>query len=259
MGWRAVVRCRKRRRARCCGEIGIGCSRGATGKLRARARARVQTGLLYIELLVSACGHRATKNTRDTAVRARAIRRRGEQRGSLPRSPSCLSPGTAIAIPLNTPVNTVSLSTFVSCLFIFGRRGEGGREEGGKDGLGRGRRGRRRPRGEKGTQQKKKRRAGVRESDSITALARGRGFGGPVRSPAAGWRPGWRPGGLKGRRRPWDITRVRIHTRSKNNRTPYAQHASQRIAHHICTTRVAPHNNTHHMQYCNMAKEIKKK
>ena len=52
----------------------IGCSRGATGKLRARARARAQTGLLYIELLVSACGHRATKNAGDTAVRARDLK-----------------------------------------------------------------------------------------------------------------------------------------------------------------------------------------
>ena len=34
-----------------------------TGKLRARARARAQTGLLLVELLVSACGRRATKNT----------------------------------------------------------------------------------------------------------------------------------------------------------------------------------------------------
>ena len=54
----------------------IGCSRSATGKLRARARARAQTGLLYTELLVSACGRRATKNTGDTAVRARALKGR---------------------------------------------------------------------------------------------------------------------------------------------------------------------------------------
>ena len=54
----------------------IGCSRSATGKLRARAHARAQTGLLYTELLVSACGRRATKNTGDTAVRARALKGR---------------------------------------------------------------------------------------------------------------------------------------------------------------------------------------
>ena len=47
-----------------------------TGKLRARARARAQTGLLLVELLVSACGRRATKNTGDTAVRARALKGR---------------------------------------------------------------------------------------------------------------------------------------------------------------------------------------
>ena len=53
-----------------------GCSKGATGKLRARARARAQPGLLLVELLVCACGRRATKNTGDTAVRARALKGR---------------------------------------------------------------------------------------------------------------------------------------------------------------------------------------
>ena len=51
----------------------IGCSRGATGKLRARARARAQTGLLYIEPLVCLWGLRAVKNARDRAFAARAV------------------------------------------------------------------------------------------------------------------------------------------------------------------------------------------
>ena len=51
----------------------IGCSRGATGKLRARARARAQTGLLYSELLGSACGRWAIKNTGDMAIGVRAL------------------------------------------------------------------------------------------------------------------------------------------------------------------------------------------
>ena len=50
-----------------------GCSRGATGKLRARAPARAQTGLLYIEPLVCLWGLRAVKNARDRAFAARAV------------------------------------------------------------------------------------------------------------------------------------------------------------------------------------------
>ena len=42
--------------------IFLGCARGATGKLRARAPARAQTGLLYIEHLVCLWGHRVIKN-----------------------------------------------------------------------------------------------------------------------------------------------------------------------------------------------------
>ena len=53
--------------------IFLGCARGATGKLRVRARARVQTGLLYIELLVCACGARATKTKEDRPIRARDL------------------------------------------------------------------------------------------------------------------------------------------------------------------------------------------
>ena len=71
----------------------IGCSWGATGKLRARARARAQTGLLYIELLVCACGHRATKNAGDTAVRARALKGR-----VLRKKRKCYTPGMTLAL-----------------------------------------------------------------------------------------------------------------------------------------------------------------
>ena len=40
----------------------VRCSRGATGKLRARALARAQTGLPYIGCLHPLVGHRAIKN-----------------------------------------------------------------------------------------------------------------------------------------------------------------------------------------------------
>ena len=53
--------------------IVLGCARGATSKLRARAPARAQTGLLYIGLLVSLWGRRTIKNLGDKAIGARAL------------------------------------------------------------------------------------------------------------------------------------------------------------------------------------------
>ena len=48
--------------------------RGArTESPRVPAGVRAQTGLLYIELLVCACGRRAIKNTGDTAIGVRAL------------------------------------------------------------------------------------------------------------------------------------------------------------------------------------------
>ena len=48
----------------------VRCSRGAAGKLRARAGARVQTGLRYIELLVCLWGLRAIKTKEVRPIRA---------------------------------------------------------------------------------------------------------------------------------------------------------------------------------------------
>ena len=50
-----------------------GYSRGAAGKLRARAGARVQTGLLYIELLMCLWGLRAIKTKEDRPIRVRDL------------------------------------------------------------------------------------------------------------------------------------------------------------------------------------------